>query len=44
MAYSLLMMPTMNALLLDILAATVLKEEVTYSPTMMPMMSAINFH
>jgi hypothetical protein len=38
------MMPTMNALLLGMLAATTWKEDVTHSPTMMLMINAINFH
>jgi hypothetical protein len=41
MTYSSVMMHMMNALLLDMLAATV--EEVTHSPTTMLTMNVINF-
>jgi hypothetical protein len=43
MKYRSVMMPMINALLLDILVATICKEEVKHSPTMMSMMNAINF-
>jgi hypothetical protein len=42
--YSSVMMPTMNAFLLGMLATTFWKEEVMHTPTMMPMMNVINFH
>jgi hypothetical protein len=43
MTYSSVMMHTMNVLLLGMLAATIWKEELTYSPTTMLIMNAIKF-